>query len=201
MDSENPISKRDKATSKRKAMILESAAICFAENGFHKTSIRDIAEKAGISLGNLYNHFDGKDALIGQISELEADELVKFKEILANTQEPSTTLKLFVSSYFDFTCLPKVSVLAAEIEAEAIRNPQIAGGYIENRNQLSEELSILLEEGRRQKKFSYLNFESEVASLILDIVESAATRVAFSKKAARKQTKDAVISMIEKVVS
>jgi AcrR family transcriptional regulator len=49
--------------------ILESALELFAEHGFAATSVRRIAERAGISQGLLYNYFDGKDALLRAIFE------------------------------------------------------------------------------------------------------------------------------------
>jgi AcrR family transcriptional regulator len=49
--------------------ILESARELFAEHGFAATSVRRIAERAGISQGLLYNYFDGKDALLRAIFE------------------------------------------------------------------------------------------------------------------------------------
>lgn len=46
-----------------KTRILEAASAMFGTRGFHGTSTRDIAEKAGVSLGNIYNHFKTKEAL------------------------------------------------------------------------------------------------------------------------------------------
>lgn len=43
--------------------ILRAAAELFRRQGFHGTSTREIAEKAGVSLGNIYNHFKTKEEL------------------------------------------------------------------------------------------------------------------------------------------
>lgn len=48
----------------RKNQILEAAAIVFAEKGFHSTTIRDIAKKAGIADGTIYNYFANKHTLL-----------------------------------------------------------------------------------------------------------------------------------------
>lgn len=57
----------------RQERILDAAARLFAENGFHRTTTKDIAQKAGVSEGTLYNHFDSKDelllALMGRLSQ------------------------------------------------------------------------------------------------------------------------------------
>ncbi len=47
--------------------IAESAKVVFLEKGFVKTSMRDIARGAGVSVSNLYNYFDNKNELFRYI--------------------------------------------------------------------------------------------------------------------------------------
>jgi AcrR family transcriptional regulator len=45
-------------------LAIEDAAIeLFMENGYHATSMRQIADKAGLALGGIYNHFASKDEI------------------------------------------------------------------------------------------------------------------------------------------
>jgi AcrR family transcriptional regulator len=44
-----------------RAQILESAHKLFITQGYHGTSMRQIARNAGIALGGIYNHFSGKE--------------------------------------------------------------------------------------------------------------------------------------------
>jgi AcrR family transcriptional regulator len=53
----------------RKNQILDAAAVTFAEKGFHKTTIRDIAQQAGIADGTIYNYFSSKPELLLGIFE------------------------------------------------------------------------------------------------------------------------------------
>ena len=41
--------------------IIIAAHSLFTEQGYHGTSMRQIAERAGIALGGIYNHFSGKE--------------------------------------------------------------------------------------------------------------------------------------------
>jgi AcrR family transcriptional regulator len=43
--------------------ILQSAYQLFLKNGYHGTSMRQIAQGAGIAVGGIYNHFGSKDAI------------------------------------------------------------------------------------------------------------------------------------------
>jgi AcrR family transcriptional regulator len=52
----------------RTRIIIEEAALnLFMEQGYHATSIRQIAERAGLALGGIYNHFSSKDEIFQAI--------------------------------------------------------------------------------------------------------------------------------------
>lgn len=49
-------------------LAIETAAVAlFMEQGYHATSMRQIADKAGLALGGIYNHFKGKDEIFEAI--------------------------------------------------------------------------------------------------------------------------------------
>lgn len=68
--------------ARRKAEILEAAANVFAENGFHRSTIKDIAEAADIAEGTIYNYFESKDDLLISLIDWLAD-LEKRREMYA----------------------------------------------------------------------------------------------------------------------
>ena len=47
-----------------KALILTTALAMLHERGYQQTTMRAIAQKAGVSLGNAYHYFGSKDQLI-----------------------------------------------------------------------------------------------------------------------------------------
>jgi AcrR family transcriptional regulator len=51
----------------RRQQIMDAALELFANEGYYTTSISDIATKAGISKGLMYNYFSGKEELIKAI--------------------------------------------------------------------------------------------------------------------------------------
>jgi AcrR family transcriptional regulator len=53
----------DDAKAQRRSAILASAKQAFAANGFHHTTIGDVAKAAGISYGSVYWYFESKEAL------------------------------------------------------------------------------------------------------------------------------------------
>lgn len=76
--------------------IVDAALHSFTHKGFHQTSMRDIAQAAGVSVGNLYNHFSGKEALIGEIALLENGVFAEFAAaLLAEKKRPKQALSAF----------------------------------------------------------------------------------------------------------
>ena len=47
--------------------ILQSATECFAQNGFERTNLREIASKVGIREPSIYRHFKSKEELYQQV--------------------------------------------------------------------------------------------------------------------------------------
>jgi AcrR family transcriptional regulator len=46
-----------------RAVILQAAHSLFITQGYHGTSMRQIAKKAGVALGGIYNHFSSKEGI------------------------------------------------------------------------------------------------------------------------------------------
>lgn len=53
----------DKIASEKKERLLREAAHLFAERGFSQTDVGEIATRAGVAKGSLYNYFVNKDDL------------------------------------------------------------------------------------------------------------------------------------------
>jgi AcrR family transcriptional regulator len=69
------LSRRERLKQEREQRILDAAAVVFARNGYHRTTIRDIAQRADVADGTIYNYFDSKFdlllAIMAQLADLE----------------------------------------------------------------------------------------------------------------------------------
>ena len=61
---------------KRQHQILHAAAKCFAEKGYHTTTMDDIVREAGLSKGTLYWYFNSKKALFRSLIDYWLGELL-----------------------------------------------------------------------------------------------------------------------------
>lgn len=166
-------------TIARKQLIVETAITLFIEKGFHKTSIRDIANNAGISLGNVYNHFAGKAELINAIALLEAEEQLELESILTKSDAPKDVLAAFIDHYIRIHSQPADAAISAEILSEATRNPSIAQGFAKNQSQLIEGLQGLFIRGKKAQQFRFAGDERGMAQSTIDILESACIKSVF----------------------
>ncbi len=57
----------DKITALKRDSILDAAQAVFAERGYHRTTVKDVAARAKVADGTLYNYFDNKDALLSAL--------------------------------------------------------------------------------------------------------------------------------------
>ncbi len=57
-----------------KEKIIDTAKILFSEKGYAATGLREISEKSGISLSNIYNYFKNKEEIF--MSILDAENII-----------------------------------------------------------------------------------------------------------------------------
>jgi AcrR family transcriptional regulator len=79
-------SSRKIQAEERRIQILDTALKVFAEKGFTKTTIKDLAEAAGISAGLMYHYFPGKEKLLEAVVERHSF-LSQLRESLKDTGE------------------------------------------------------------------------------------------------------------------
>ncbi len=87
-----PVQKRSKETV---ASIVESCARLLVQEPYHAITTDKIAEKAGVSIGSLYQFFANKEAIVAAvIDDLLQRDLVYIEERLAQIQTPDLDTKI-----------------------------------------------------------------------------------------------------------
>lgn len=88
-----PASRRDE--------LLQLAATMFAERGLKATTVRDIADSAGILSGSLYHHFKSKEQMVEEVLRDFLDWLFgRYRQILDQQVTPLARLEgLFMTSF------------------------------------------------------------------------------------------------------
>ncbi len=73
---ERPPRRRDEARALFRNAVLDAAEAVFAERGFHGARIQDIAERARIAVGTVYNHFADKDEVLSALLDERTEGLL-----------------------------------------------------------------------------------------------------------------------------
>jgi AcrR family transcriptional regulator len=120
----NPIQRRSKATVEA---VLEAGARLLLTIGYDKASTNKIAEKAGISIGSLYEYFPGKDAIFAEIRRRQDHRyarLVQAEPVRATFRE---TLRLNIKTYI------RLALSNIELHAALVRDvPKFATSEAES---------------------------------------------------------------------
>jgi AcrR family transcriptional regulator len=116
-------------SERSRALILDTALKLFAHRGYGATSVRDIAEEAGLSKGNVYHHFADKEsifrALLDRYFEAMSQPDFPFLRALAsgtfpdNLEEIGRAARETVKDYRDYVALIYVDVV--EFDGSHIR--------------------------------------------------------------------------------
>jgi len=87
--------------SERREEILALAAKIFADKGYASTTVREIADAAGILSGSLYHHFASKEAMLDEIMHGFLDHIVEqYRATVDAGGDPIDVLRALVREAF-----------------------------------------------------------------------------------------------------
>jgi AcrR family transcriptional regulator len=112
----------------RRREILEAAGRCFAENGFHSTSMQDFFEASGFSAGLVYRYFRSKDELIATLAGDALEQLHAAVEEAIGADEPPSVeevLARLLRTIDDLDARERLPRVAVQVWGEALRNPAV----------------------------------------------------------------------------
>ncbi|NYJ01195.1 AcrR family transcriptional regulator [Nocardioides thalensis] len=134
----------------RRTELLAIAAQLFADKGFRNTTVRDIADAAGILSGSLYHHFDSKESMVDEILSTFQEELFgQYDAILASDDDARTKLERAVRVSFEAIENHPHEVAIYQNDADFLGTFD-RFGYLKDRNAQSRQVWVtLIEEGVR----------------------------------------------------
>lgn len=130
--------RRKQLTEEIKAGIRTSAALLFAEKGYHSVTMREIAKAAGCSHTAIYLYYKNKEDLLQQIAippleELEQNMLAQMNKLQA---EPLQALLAVCVEYARFS-LTNASIQSMLVTSASVRvdeqEPELEVNVIRNR--------------------------------------------------------------------
>lgn len=116
--------KNKKLVEKRRTQIVLAAIKLFSKNGFHKTTMIEISEEAGLSYGNLYGYLQSKEDILylifQYISEVASEEL---NNAVKNISDPLERLRRMVRAEFNLMDQWSDAILLIYQEGRSLKSP------------------------------------------------------------------------------
>lgn len=142
---------------RRRREIFDASAHLFLEKGFNETSMREIAQAAGVGKSTLYDYFKSKDEILICYFEEEIKKISKHaQEIIARDLDISGKLRQIMQMHLEYLVAHKNLYLQLTIESQRLalgsqQKIQIA------RYSYQDMLCALVEEGIQTGEFRRVN--------------------------------------------
>jgi len=150
--------------------ILDVAESIFAEQGFFRTTMRQIALKAEFALGTIYSYFGSKKQLYGKVIETKVNELVAFvtKE-MADVPSVQGQTEKFIQAKMTFLHknLPFFRLYLAEVDVPRLNAEHILPQKLRDKyDSMLRTLTDTIRQGTRQGIFKPM--DAEILARTLD---------------------------------
>lgn len=104
--------------------VLDAALTCFAEQGYHGTSIRDLAAEARLSVPGIYHHYRSKQEILFALVMAVMDELLERSAaaVESATERPSEQFDALVESLLRFHMFRRRQAFVASTEIRSLES-------------------------------------------------------------------------------
>ncbi|AUH67655.1 MULTISPECIES: TetR/AcrR family transcriptional regulator [Gordonia] len=127
---------------------LAAALDAFVEHGYHGTSVRDIAARAGLSVPGLYHHYPSKQSLLQGLLELTMSDLLRRSEeaLAAAGDDPLARFDAVVESLLRFHMYRREQAFVGSTELRSL-DPEYHRVYIGHRIRQQRMVDEVVEDG------------------------------------------------------
>ncbi|WP_027171763.1 TetR/AcrR family transcriptional regulator [Methylobacterium sp. 10] len=112
------------AFTARQDQILDAAETCFVRNGYHRSTMQDLAREASMSSPNIYRYFVSKEAVLLSMAERERRRATDRIAGLEAAGDKRAAL-MSIIAYYHLEIPREATILRVELWSEATRNPEI----------------------------------------------------------------------------
>src|SRR3954453_1594964 len=84
-----PVDRNDRRRRRTREALLHAASEIFKERGVDGATVADIAGRADVAHGSLYNHFSGIDEIVGVLARESVQRILdRTQEIMSEVSDP-----------------------------------------------------------------------------------------------------------------
>ena len=143
--------------TRRRSEIANTAVQIFTEKGFSETSMREIAEAAGVGKSTIYDYFPSKDEiLINFIGEATRQLTVWAEEILAQDLSTAEKIRRIMCKHLEHLLANKQQFLKVTLEAQRLSTDS-QKRIQRHRHDYQDLMCDLVQEGIKSSEFRPVN--------------------------------------------
>jgi AcrR family transcriptional regulator len=191
----------DAYMERRRKEILAAAKACFARNGFHATSMRDIYGECGLSPGAVYNHFASKEEIVRALGEERLRQARAQRDAVELIDDPIEALRLLAAGTREVLVREDDLLMDLQLAGEALRNESIADVSRQAFNATLETVVGLIGRAQRSGHLDPSLDADALARLLLGIFQGVAVQTAIGAPPHRLRHIGALRALLAPVLS
>lgn len=180
--------------------IIDAAERCVLNDGLRQLKLRDIARECGMSLGNLYNYFQNKEAIVEALVMRRTRSFLAMvtrsaKEVVPG-ETPQERIRRQATDLVDAYISPEGLRLSIFLASEALVNPRLFDISVEMNEEVRRYMITLLQQDCGLPTGSEKALEAQIA-LIRGDLEGLRGAVAFNPGVDRELLRQTAIDRLQ----
>ncbi len=109
--------------SSRKTIIFKEAARLFREKGYHGSTLRELAKRAGVKGGSIYHHYSSKQEILYIIMDYTMTNLIhKVKQEIEGETSPLDKLRKAIKFHVEYHTVDRDETFVADAELRSLED-------------------------------------------------------------------------------
>src|SRR3954465_14058296 len=109
----------------RPRQILEAALEVFGEQGFEHARLEDVAERASVSKGTIYNYFPSKEALFEEMVRQTLGDLFDLIDSVGSQPSAEEAMRAFIIGVWRYVRSSQFETIYRLVMGELTRFPEV----------------------------------------------------------------------------
>ncbi len=151
----------------KKDKILNAALMIFGDLGFAQATMKDIAAKANIASGSIYNYFQDKETLFRSTLDWTWSSFHEEMQSILSADKPYIEKVTHLLNY-GFSLLKNITPLMRGMYSEAVKQ----GLFSERINVICDDFEAFFAEGVDDSAFALLGFDKKKSKYFIKIIIS-----------------------------
>jgi AcrR family transcriptional regulator len=157
---------------RRPRQILEAALVVFGDQGFEHARLEDVAERASVSKGTIYNYFSSKESLFEEMVRQMLGDFLELADTIGDKEDPEEALCEFMAGVWSYVRSGEFETIYRLVMAELHRFPHLGTMYkVGIRDRIMVVSSDILRRGMKTGAFRAMDVDAASRMMLALLVK------------------------------